>query len=581
VSSPRRAPRAPWAPPRLRVIPRARRWPGDLLDGCDPAIAAWTDVAAARDGFALLAARSPNCTFSDRAAAAAVAGIRALVVYNTIEGIYRGRSAGESETDYECGNGRSLVSTAREQMTGFQTTECALDSECESERCLLTGVVSGGSLEVCCAWDTYMTMAGDMGGVAAVFISMRDADKLRSNVLLGTSNAVSAFLYNDDEEPLIDWSAVAIWALGVLTCAYAAHRSADEARQRSRLGADDGACGSDGSDDGSPEIELSAAHAVGFIAVASGSLLVLFYVELTFVVTLAFATSAASSTAQVLARPTLEALAKLSPRVRGLLRAKLCDAPGLGPVSTLDAAAGIAGCELALWWLYVRSSAAYAWVLQDLFGVCLCVLFLDTLKVNSLKVATALLCLAFCYDIFFVFLSPYLFGASVMVRVATGPGPSRDADYCGKYPGDADCASTALPMLLMLPEFGGRGGFTMLGLGDVVLPGLLVSFAARFEASRSPPRASQKYFVLMVFGYAVGLAMANVAVALTQLGQPALLYLVPCTLGLFLAVARHDGNLGVLWRGPQALQGAAQPAPAGAYAPVGAYAQRAEAAALL
>lgn len=37
---------------------------------------------------------------------------------------------------------------------------------------------------------------------------------------------------------------------------------------------------------------------------------------------------------------------------------------------------------------------------------------------------------------------------------------------------------------------------------------------------------------LLCAGYAVGLAMADAAVMLTGLGQPALLYLVPCTLGL-------------------------------------------------
>ena len=82
-------------------------------------------------------------------------------------------------------------------------------------------------------------------------------------------------------------------------------------------------------------------------------------------------------------------------------------------------------------------------------------------------------------------------------------------------------------------------GYTMLGLGDIVLPGLLVAFAARCDACA----LQRRYFPLMVCGYAVGLAMANVAVAYFAQGQPALLYLVPCTLGPFLHAAQRDGYL--------------------------------------
>jgi len=36
---------------------------------------------------------------------------------------------------------------------------------------------------------------------------------------------------------------------------------------------------------------------------------------------------------------------------------------------------------------------------------------------------------------------------------------------------------------------------------------------------------------------------------LTGVGQPALLYLVPCTLGLTLALSSSRGDLGWMWRG--------------------------------
>jgi signal peptide peptidase-like protein 2B len=54
----------------------------------------------------------------------------------------------------------------------------------------------------------------------------------------------------------------------------------------------------------------------------------------------------------------------------------------------------------------------------------MCILFLSTIKVNSIKVATVLLTAAFFYDIFFVFLTPLLTkgGKSIMVDVATSGG---------------------------------------------------------------------------------------------------------------------------------------------------------------
>ncbi|KAI9917675.1 hypothetical protein PsorP6_012405 [Peronosclerospora sorghi] len=55
--------------------------------------------------------------------------------------------------------------------------------------------------------------------------------------------------------------------------------------------------------------------------------------------------------------------------------------------------------------------------------------------------------------------------------------------------------------------------------------------------------------MLMALGYASGLAMANVAVAVSNMGQPALLYLVPTTLGALLVLAKRRGDLDTMWTG--------------------------------
>jgi signal peptide peptidase-like protein 2B len=131
-------------------------------------------------------------------------------------------------------------------------------------------------------------------------------------------------------------------------------------------------------------------------------------------------------------------------------------------------------------------------------------------------------------------------------------------------------------MLLTMPRlFDYAGGSNMLGLGDIVLPGLLVSYAARFDAAKlllgvmrggngttiCPERkhcisGAFGYFWPLVIAYGVGLSMANIAVYLMQMGQPALLYLVPCCLGTFVGLAHFRGELPDLWDSPKAIRAA-------------------------
>ena len=110
------------------------------------------------------------------------------------------------------------------------------------------------------------------------------------------------------------------------------------------------------------------------------------------------------------------------------------------------------------------------------------------------------------------------------------------------------------------------------------MPGLLLSFAARFDAAKSLVGISSggqpsgviectgngggflgsvskgPYFVPLIIAYAIGLMMANVAVYVMEMGQPALLYLVPCTLGTMAYLGWKRRDLRALWDGPKVLQ---------------------------
>ena len=97
-----------------------------------------------------------------------------------------------------------------------------------------------------------------------------------------------------------------------------------------------------------------------------------------------------------------------------------------GDITNWDVLAGIIGYSVGMVWLYMSLCIPQAgehytfyWVAQDVLGFCMCVTFLGLIKLNSIKVAATLLIVAFFYDIFFVFVTPYLFkGRSVMIEVA-------------------------------------------------------------------------------------------------------------------------------------------------------------------
>lgn len=222
----------------------------------------------------------------------------------------------------------------------------------------------------------------------------------------------------------------------------------------------------------------------------------------------------------------------------------------------------------ALWIWYGMShykpqQNAFFWISTDIFGACFCILVLSLLKLNSIKIATALMVAVFIYDIFFVFLTPYLTGGdSVMLTVASGGGSG--STFCHQYPEDRNCAGvTFIPMLLIIPKVNDiLNGSVILGLGDIVLPGFLIAFCARHDAATRlvgsnspifrltvPNKWHQGFFFPMAVAYSVGLLLAFMAVLLMQQGQPALLYICPIILATMFYLGRK--NLKQLWNGAE------------------------------
>ncbi|XP_064396205.1 minor histocompatibility antigen H13-like [Halichondria panicea] len=160
------------------------------------------------------------------------------------------------------------------------------------------------------------------------------------------------------------------------------------------------------------------------------------------------------------------------------------------------------------------------WLLNNMFGLAFSLNAIELISLDSISVGCLLLGGLFVYDIFWVF------GTDVMVTVAKG----LDA-----------------PIKLMFPmDFLEKGlaaqNFGMLGLGDIVVPGLFIALLCRFDYQNHPSKC-RVYFYTGFVAYIIGLGTTIAVMHVFNAAQPALLYLVPSCLGLPFLVALIRGDL--------------------------------------
>ncbi|XP_066321089.1 signal peptide peptidase 1-like [Miscanthus floridulus] len=158
--------------------------------------------------------------------------------------------------------------------------------------------------------------------------------------------------------------------------------------------------------------------------------------------------------------------------------------------------ASIPGFFFCLWYASKKH-----WLANNVLGLAFCIQGIEMLSLGSFKTRAILLGGLFVYDIFWVFFTP------VMVSVAK----SFDAS-----------------IKLLFPTADAARPFSMLGLGDIVIPGIFVALALRFDVSRG---IKNRYFNSAFFGYAVGMTVTIIVMNWFQAAQPALLYLVPGVVG--------------------------------------------------
>ncbi|CEG40969.1 signal peptide peptidase-aspartyl protease family [Plasmopara halstedii] len=525
-----------------------------------------------------------NCSFVKKALEAQAAGATGLIVRGTKRAVYEAivshnttnvstlldvKSTEFTATslavmekpafEYDCSKGEAFVDKLATPVWLTDAKQCNGDQRCSSGSCVLTGhtvmLESEIKYQVCCMWDTVVLMGATNKSmvkelaIPVVYVTISDGQKLQKAIdKFSTSLIVQTYRR---ELPLIDVSTLLIWAMGVATALGAAFYSnsslqsldtCDTACDQYKVRDDQNARNESRTRD--DIFELDVRHALGFMALAGVFLTILYYVRIGGAIPVLFAASGAAALTQVVGAPAIGWLIPSS-------NSREINIVLLGETARLSEILGIIPSTVVavVWYLHRRTY----WVLQDIMGIALCFLFLRTVQLPNLKVATLLLTLAFCYDVFFVFLSPIFFGSSVMVDVATG-GPAAytksdypGIDYCERYPKYATCVDPEpMPMLLLLPRvLDWVDGVSMLGLGDIILPGLLLSYTLRYDYNQG----NTTYFWIVAVGYAVGLGLANLAVTITSVGQPALMYLVPTTLGLLILASKRNEDFYTMWTG--------------------------------
>lgn len=166
------------------------------------------------------------------------------------------------------------------------------------------------------------------------------------------------------------------------------------------------------------------------------------------------------------------------------------------------------------------------WLLNNLIGISMVLLLVRTIRMPNYFVALLMLGFSFFYDIFWVFLSTHLFGTSVMAHVAT---------------------HINLPLKIICPTFSITPLQTcsLLGLGDMALPGFFISYCFSFDSVK---KISIYHFTSLV-SYSLALGICLLCLIVFNSAQPALLYISPCLLLSVGYVGWKRGEFRELWYG--------------------------------
>ena len=211
-----------------------------------------------------------------------------------------------------------------------------------------------------------------------------------------------------------------------------------------------------------------------------------------------------------------------------------CDDMGLNKISTFLAKKlffeitcqnlfiSIISIIIVIIWLISKN-----WIFNNFLAFCIVFTILSVFHINTLKVCAIILGLTFIYDVFWVYVSSSLFEKNVMSTVAI---------------------QLNLPIKIEFPVILGNNPLrncVILGLGDIVIPGLVVKFCKSFDIQMK----TNIYYKYSIIFYIFGLLSCGFVLILFNYPQPALLFLCPSLIFGISIVSYKRGEFNKIWNG--------------------------------
>ena len=174
------------------------------------------------------------------------------------------------------------------------------------------------------------------------------------------------------------------------------------------------------------------------------------------------------------------------------------------------------------------------WILNDIICFCLAFTSLSFIILKSFMLCFLCLFAFFVYDTFWVFYSEKIFKENVMVVAAT---------------------SIQIPIKIEFPILFSNNPIKncmLLGLGDILLPGVVIKYCRRFDLIRQkikPKLDGMSFYQFNMLLYFVSVALAMIMMFVFNHGQPVLFYISPIFIIGLMGKAYRDQTLSDFWNG--------------------------------
>ena len=181
------------------------------------------------------------------------------------------------------------------------------------------------------------------------------------------------------------------------------------------------------------------------------------------------------------------------------------------------------------------------WILNDLICFCLAFTTLSFIVLKSFFLCFVCLFGFFIYDTFWVFYSDKIFAENVMMVAAT---------------------SIQIPIKIEFPILFSNNPIKncmLLGLGDILLPGMVIKYCRRFDLLKKKmdkkkinlrKKASKMgFYHYNLLLYFISVSLAMIMMFVFNHGQPVLFYISPIFIFGLMIKAYYDGCFGLFWNG--------------------------------